>query len=224
MKDIEDTIKKETFIKICKRLVLTKGDCSNIDCSDCPGSKHHSPKGLDCADSKWSDGDTAVGSPDPVTLASAQRYLKENERVFIEEPGIITKEMWDCLYQRVSEFCNTTRKNDKITPNNKLKVIIESPYAGNIPLNVEYARACVKDSLSRNEAPIASHLLFTQPGILDDNDPEERKKGIEAGLSWLSVADKHVFYADLGWSDGMKDAAVKADENGIKYEVRKIFT
>lgn len=42
-------------------------------------------------------------------------------------------------------------------------VILESPYAGNIEKNVAYARACVRDSLSRGEAPIASHLLYTQP-------------------------------------------------------------
>ena len=54
-------------------------------------------------------------------------------------------------------------------------VIIESPYAGDIEKNVEYARACVRDSLSRGEAPIASHLLYTQPGILKDEIPSERQ-------------------------------------------------
>ena len=39
-------------------------------------------------------------------------------------------------------------------------VIIESPYAGDIEANVVSARACVRDSLSRGEAPIASHLLY----------------------------------------------------------------
>jgi hypothetical protein len=41
-------------------------------------------------------------------------------------------------------------------------VIIESPYAGNVELNVSYARRAVKDSLGRGESPIASHLLYTQ--------------------------------------------------------------
>jgi len=30
------------------------------------------------------------------------------------------------------------------------RVIVESPYAGNIKRNLEYARACVKDSLLIN--------------------------------------------------------------------------
>lgn len=103
------------------------------------------------------------------------------------------------------------------------KVIIESPYAGDVEKNVNYARKCIKDSLNRGEAPIASHLLYTQPGILDDNKPDERKLGIEAGLEWLSVADVHAFYIDLGWSIGMERALTKASAEGKTVEMRKLF-
>jgi hypothetical protein len=41
----------------------------------------------------------------------------------------------------------------------------------------------------RGEAPIASHLLYTQPGVLNDGVPAERAHGIEAGLAWLRAAD-----------------------------------
>ncbi len=85
-----------------------------------------------------------------------------------------------------------------------LKVIIESPYAGEVQDNIEYARQCVKDSLSKGEAPIASHLLYTQPGILDDTIEDEREKGIDAGLTWMEVADKVIYYIDNGMSGGMK--------------------
>ena len=67
-------------------------------------------------------------------------------------------------------------------------VIIESPYAGNVPLNLLYLRACMRDCLSRGEAPFASHALYTQPGVLDDGDPAERAHGIEAGFAWRAVA------------------------------------
>lgn len=40
-----------------------------------------------------------------------------------------------------------------------VKVILESPYAGDVEKNIEYARLCLKDSLLRGESPIASHLL-----------------------------------------------------------------
>jgi hypothetical protein len=58
-------------------------------------------------------------------------------------------------------------------------VILESPYAGDVAANTAYARACVRDSLSRGEAPLASHLLYTQPGILRYDVPDERQRGID---------------------------------------------
>lgn len=77
------------------------------------------------------------------------------------------------------------------------------------------------DCLNRNESPIVSHLLYTQ--VLDDTIPEERKLGIEAGLAWLGVADKHVFYIDYGYSSGMLAAKEFAEKNGITIEERKIL-
>lgn len=82
-------------------------------------------------------------------------------------------------------------------------VVIESPYAGEVDKNVEYARKCIKDALGRGEAPIASHLLYTQPGILDDTIAEERALGIGAGLAWAYAAEYAVFYVDRGVSNGM---------------------
>jgi hypothetical protein len=82
-------------------------------------------------------------------------------------------------------------------------VILESPFAGDEQANIDYARLCVRDSLMRGEAPIASHLLYTQPTILDDSVPEERQHGIDAGLAWGIVADATIVYTDCGISDGM---------------------
>jgi len=84
------------------------------------------------------------------------------------------------------------------------RVLIESPYAGDVENNIAYARKCMRDSLDRGEAPFASHLLYTQHGILDDYDPRERKLGIEAGLIWGACASLTAVYIDLGISDGMK--------------------
>lgn len=103
-----------------------------------------------------------------------------------------------------------------------IRVILESPYAGDIETNLKYARECVRHSLSLGETPIASHLLYTQEGILDDNDPLERQWGIDAGLVWKSVADKHVFYIDLGISKGMQWAIDCANTNYLTVEMRKI--
>lgn len=101
-------------------------------------------------------------------------------------------------------------------------VIIESPYAGEIEVNVAYARACMRDSLERGEAPIASHLLYTQPGVLLDEVPQERQWGIDAGLAWRRVAELAVFYTDRGWSKGMLAAKELYDREGFPYEVRSL--
>ena len=102
------------------------------------------------------------------------------------------------------------------------KVIIESPYAENIERNIKYARACLKDSLTRGEAPLASHLLYTQDGVLDDGIKAERMQGINAGLAWVEFADIHVFYIDYGMSKGMKDALLYSLTKGLEVEYRKL--
>jgi hypothetical protein len=78
------------------------------------------------------------------------------------------------------------------------------------------------DSLARGEAPIASHLLYTQPGILDDSDWNERRKGIEAGFAWGVHADLVAFYLDHGWSDGMRAARAHWEPTGVLVDVRYI--
>jgi hypothetical protein len=101
------------------------------------------------------------------------------------------------------------------------KVVIESPYAGDVERNVKYACEAMKDCLQRGEAPIASHLLYTR--VLDDLVPAQRKLGITSGLVWGSTADCIVFYTDHGWSDGM----LKAHEHwlglGIPIENRRLY-
>ena len=103
-------------------------------------------------------------------------------------------------------------------------VIIESPYAGDIEANTAYARAAVRDSLSRCEAPIASHLLYTQPGVLRDDVPDERKWGIQAGLAWGAVAQATVVYTDRGISSGMRWGIENAKKAGRPVEFRTLGT
>lgn len=93
------------------------------------------------------------------------------------------------------------------------RVIIESPFAGNVQQNIEYARRCLRDSLARGEAPIASHLLYTQSGVLNDLDNVERQWGIDAGLAWGPVAELTAVYIDRGISRGMQYGI----ENAIKW-------
>lgn len=101
-------------------------------------------------------------------------------------------------------------------------VIMESPYAGNVERNTAYARACVKDCLNRGEAPLASHLLYTQPGILRDGIAAERELGVKAGQAWLRLAEVVAIYMDLGLSPGVVDAINLANYYKIPLEYRKL--
>jgi hypothetical protein len=102
-------------------------------------------------------------------------------------------------------------------------VIIESPYAGDIEANVTYARAAMWDCLERGEAPYASHLLYTQVGVLDDSDADQRARGIEAGLQWGKFADATVVYTDRGISKGMQLGIDRAKAEGRDVEYRALF-
>ena len=102
------------------------------------------------------------------------------------------------------------------------RVILESPYAGDIERNKAYARACLRDCLRRGEAPLASHLLYTQPGVLDDSNPEERALGIEAGLAWGHEAAATVVYTDLGVSSGMRFGIARSIAEGRVVEYRTL--
>jgi len=102
-------------------------------------------------------------------------------------------------------------------------VVLESPYAGNVEENLEYAREAVADSLSMGESPIASHLLYTQPGILDDNDPEDRTVGIHAGHAWMDAADYVVVYTDKGITEGMQKGIEHAARLGLPTYFRELY-
>ena len=100
------------------------------------------------------------------------------------------------------------------------RVVLESPWAGDELRHAVYARACLKDSLQRGEAPLASHLLYTQ--VLDDKVKEERRQGIDAGHAWMPAADALVVYMDLGFSAGMVQGIEMAGNLGLPVEKRSL--
>jgi hypothetical protein len=101
------------------------------------------------------------------------------------------------------------------------RVVIESPYAGEVETNLAYLRAAMHDCLvHRKETPYASHGLYTQPGVLDDTIPEERALGIEAGFEWRQAAELSVFYVDRGMTTGMNYGLKDAITKGRAFEYR----
>lgn len=105
-------------------------------------------------------------------------------------------------------------------------VLLETPYAAPtvelLARNLAYARAAMRDSLLRGEAPFASHLLYAQVGVLEDSVPAERELGMCAGWAWGQQAARVVCYVDLGISPGMSAAIDAAQAAQLDIEMRNL--
>jgi hypothetical protein len=101
-----------------------------------------------------------------------------------------------------------------------IRTMIESPLRGDYERNRAYARACMRHALLIGDAGFAMHLLYAQPGILDDTIPIERELGITAGMKWAAKAERVVLYTDLGITEGMERAVSTAFVRGIPVEYR----
>ena len=101
------------------------------------------------------------------------------------------------------------------------RVLVESPFAGDVEENQRYLRLAMRDCLlNHNEAPFASHELYTR--CLDDLVPIERAIGIEAGLCWGAMAEATVVYIDRGISPGMRRGINAAARAGRRIEFRTV--
>ena len=97
------------------------------------------------------------------------------------------------------------------------RICIESPLSGDFVKNIEYARRCMRYVLDLGYAPFVSHLLYTQ--VLDDRNPEQRKRGLEAGFAMGDSCDERWFFLKGGrMSDGMLAALDRA--KGLGQDVR----
>ena len=54
--------------------------------------------------------------------------------------------------------------------------------------NIDQAKRACRLAVSRGLIPLAPHLYFTQ--FLDDNDPQERRIGQQAGKEWMRSQEK----------------------------------
>lgn len=100
------------------------------------------------------------------------------------------------------------------------RVVVESPFKGDVERNKRYLERCLRDCIMRGESPYASHKMLTD--CLDDSDPVERRMGIEAGFVWKQGANFTAFYVDLGWSKGMEWARDFCHEEKHAYEIRTL--
>lgn len=106
------------------------------------------------------------------------------------------------------------------------RLIVESPFKAtetySVEENIAFARKVCRHALLLGYSPYASHLFFTQPGLLDDDLPNERRLGIDAGLVW-SVGVGDVWFAlrsDEKLSVGMTYAANRHRMREAKVQFR----
>lgn len=103
-----------------------------------------------------------------------------------------------------------------------MRVVIESPLAGDTVKNLRYALWCCRYAwVTHREHAIASHMLC--PWFMDDEAPAERAAGINWGWMW-SKEVPHVFFTDLGWSGGMKAAYARCRAEEIPTQTRDLAT
>lgn len=106
--------------------------------------------------------------------------------------------------------------------------IIESAYrsrardVNEARMQEAYAAASMRNSLSRGEYPLAGHLLYTRPGVLDDTDDMEHELRVNAALGWSDVADVLVVYVDLGVTEAMELVIAEAQYAQRPVEYRSL--
>lgn len=77
-----------------------------------------------------------------------------------------------------------------------------SPYRGDTKRNKEYARKLTRAALDNGFIPVTVHLYLTE--ATDDTNPEERVRGMAAGMKILENC-KYILVGDrYGISEGMK--------------------
>lgn len=95
-------------------------------------------------------------------------------------------------------------------------VYICSPLRGDVLENQQRAKEFCRLALRAGCIPIAPHIYFTQ--FLNDDNPEEREQGIEAGLQLLKLCSEiWVFLPPCRKpSQGMEQEIDLAKRSGIK--------
>ena len=98
-------------------------------------------------------------------------------------------------------------------------VYIASPLSGDVEQNLGFARQACLNAMAQGVTPFAPHLLY--PQMLDDNDPAQRKLGMNMGDQMLALCDELWLCGDV-ISSGMAAEEQLAKELDIP--VRSVGT
>lgn len=106
----------------------------------------------------------------------------------------------------------------------KKATIILTPFFSEDPskgaMFERFAKRAVRDSMNRNEAPLASHLFYYE--IFNNNIQIERDMGLHSQISWIPNCDLVAVYIDFGVTQAMRVAIDVARLRGKKIEYRNI--
>jgi len=94
-----------------------------------------------------------------------------------------------------------------LVPQNEQRKFIAEYYQNNIDAAARYS----KEALESNVIPVTPHLYFTT--FLNDLDPEERKLGMDVGISWLLKSEALWVFGCI--SHGMQEEIDQALVAGI---------
>ena len=92
------------------------------------------------------------------------------------------------------------------------RAYICSPLSGNISGNIENAKRYARYIFKCGMGPVIPHFYAL---ILDDEIPDERKLGMQAGISLLWVCDEVWVFGDE-ITEGMKKEIIFAEKLNIK--------
>lgn len=111
---------------------------------------------------------------------------------------------------------------------NAVRVSVESPFfhleEAMQNKYIAYARKAMADCIQRGEVPFASHLIYTQPGILDDNVRAERERGFYCRGAMVMACHRLAVYTDFGISKGMQHALDVAAQTNMPVDRRSFGT
>lgn len=85
-----------------------------------------------------------------------------------------------------------------------------SPYRGDTKRNKEYARRLTRAAINNGFVPVTVHLYLTE--VTDDQNPEERSRGMAAGMKilenckYILIGDKYgVQVRRIRWNESRND-------------------
>lgn len=93
-------------------------------------------------------------------------------------------------------------------------VYICSPYSGDTERNIKYAKELTAQAIMDGYCPITPHLYI--PLCLNDNEPRERKQGLEIALRLLEQCDLLIVGTRFKISKGMEVEIETAERLGIE--------